>query len=101
MRRLRPHLRAGDASGGQAMLLLICANASIENAAMQAARHLLGVLTLGFALQCWAVLPGSKVPDFKLTDHRGQAHRLYDLTGEKAIVIMIQGNGCPIVRQAL
>lgn len=68
--------------------------------AMTAARHLFGVLALGFALQCWAVTPGSKVPDFKLTDHRGQSHRLYDLAGEKAIVIMIQGNGCPIVRQA-
>ena len=65
------------------------------------ARHILGVLTLGFALQCWAIAPGSKVPDFRLTDQRGQQHRLYDLNNQKAVVIMIQGNGCPIVRQAL
>jgi peroxiredoxin len=68
---------------------------------MRTARHVVGLLSLVFALQCWAIAPGSKVPDFRLTDHRGQQHRLYDMSGEKAIVIMIQGNGCPIVRQAL
>jgi peroxiredoxin len=68
---------------------------------MRAARLILGLLTCGLALQCWAIAPGSKVPDFRLTDHRGQQHRLYDMAGEKAIVVMIQGNGCPIVRQAL
>jgi len=68
---------------------------------MRIARRIVAVLTLGFALQCWAIAPGGKVPDFRLTDHRGQPHRLYDLAQQKAVVIMIQGNGCPIVRQAL
>jgi peroxiredoxin len=68
---------------------------------MRTARHMLGLLALGFALQCWAISPGGKVPDFKLTDQRGQQHRLYELGQQKAVVIMIQGNGCPIVRQAL
>jgi peroxiredoxin len=68
---------------------------------MTTARRIVGLLLLGFALQCWAIAPGSKVPDFRLTDHRGQQHRLYDLSQQKAVVIMIQGNGCPIVRQAL
>lgn len=48
-----------------------------------------------------AVEPGQKVDDFRLVDHRGQPHALYDLAGKKAVVIMVQGNGCPIVRQAL
>jgi len=68
---------------------------------MKAARHVLASLTLGFALQCWAISPGTTVADFRLPDHRGERHRLYDLAGKKAVVIMIQGNGCPIVRHAL
>ncbi len=68
---------------------------------MKVVRHTLALLALGFAVQCWAVTPGAKVPDFKLADQRGEQHRLYDLAQKKAVVIMIQGNGCPIVRQAL
>jgi peroxiredoxin len=48
-----------------------------------------------------ALEPGQKVDNFRLADHRGQAHALYDLANKKAVVIMVQGNGCPIVRQAL
>lgn len=68
---------------------------------MKAARYLLASFALGLTLQCGATTPGSKVADFRLADERGQAHRLYDLKQAKAVVIMIQGNGCPIVRQAL
>ena len=68
---------------------------------MKTARTLLASLALGLSLQCWAISPGTTVADFKLTDHRGQQHRLRDLAGKKAVVIMVQGNGCPIVRQAL
>jgi peroxiredoxin len=72
---------------------------------MNAARGILALLTslssLGFAAHSWAVAPGGTVPDFRLVDHRGQPHRLYDLSQQKAVVVMIQGNGCPIVRQAL
>jgi peroxiredoxin len=49
----------------------------------------------------FAVEPGQKVDNFRLVDHRGQSHALYDLANRKAVVIMVQGNGCPIVRQAL
>lgn len=49
----------------------------------------------------FAVEPGQKVDNFRLADHRGQPHALYDLANKKAVVIMVQGNGCPIVRQAL
>jgi peroxiredoxin len=49
----------------------------------------------------FAVEPGQKVDNFNLADHRGQPHALYDLSNKKAVVIMVQGNGCPIVRQAL
>jgi len=58
----------------------------------------LGTTLMSTAL---AVEPGQKVDNFRLVDHRGESHSLYDLTSKKAVVIMVQGNGCPIVRQAL
>lgn len=41
------------------------------------------------------------VDNFTLLDHRGDAHKLYYLSDSDAVVIMIHGNGCPIVRNAL
>ncbi len=44
---------------------------------------------------------GMKVDDFQFLDHEGMAHQLYYHSDAPAIVIMSQGNGCPIVRNAL
>ena len=44
---------------------------------------------------------GMTVDDFQLLDHNGAAHRLYYYKDSPAIVIMTQGNGCPIVRNAI
>ena len=44
---------------------------------------------------------GMRVDDFHLLDHRGSAHRLYYYEDAPAIVLMTQGNGCPIVRNAI
>ena len=64
---------------------------------------LVAVAWLGTALTstAFAVEPGQKVDNFRLVDHRGEPHALHDLAKKKAVVIMVQGNGCPIVRQAL
>lgn len=40
------------------------------------------------------------VDNFTLLDHNGKSHRLYYLSDRKAVVIMVQGNGCPIARTA-
>jgi hypothetical protein len=40
------------------------------------------------------------VDNFQLLDHEGQAHELYYYDDAPAIVLMVQGNGCPIVRNA-
>ncbi len=40
------------------------------------------------------------VDNFSLLDHKGRAHELYYYDDAPAIAIMIQGNGCPIVRNA-
>lgn len=41
------------------------------------------------------------VENFKLLDHTGKAHELFYYADASAVVIMIHGNGCPIVRNAL
>lgn len=39
-----------------------------------------------------------KIGDFALLDHQGKFHQLSWYGDQKAIVIFVQGNGCPIVR---
>jgi peroxiredoxin len=58
-------------------------------------------LATALASAAFAIEPGQKVDNFRLVDQRGEPHALYDLASKKAVVIMVQGNGCPIVRQAL
>ena len=41
------------------------------------------------------------VDNFSLLDHRGAAHELHYYSDAAAIVLIVQGNGCPIVRNAL
>ena len=44
---------------------------------------------------------GMRVDDFQLVDQEGLAHQLYYYRNAAAIVLMTQGNGCPIVRNAM
>ena len=48
-----------------------------------------------------ALAPNDHVDNFRLIDHAGKSHELYYLSDAKAVVFMVQGNGCPIVRNAL
>jgi mono/diheme cytochrome c family protein/peroxiredoxin len=48
-----------------------------------------------------ALDPGDRVDNFRLLDQNGASHELYYLSDAKAVVIMVHGNGCPIVRNAL
>jgi peroxiredoxin len=58
-------------------------------------------VTLGLTTQALAIEPGQGVDNFRLLDEQGRSHELYSLSDMKALVLMVQGNGCPIVRQAL
>jgi peroxiredoxin/mono/diheme cytochrome c family protein len=49
----------------------------------------------------WAMNPGERVDNFRLLDETGKSHELYYLSDMKAVVLMTQGNGCPIVRHAI
>lgn len=44
---------------------------------------------------------GLRVDNFRLRDHAGQLHELYAADSGPAVVLMSQGNGCPIVRNAM
>jgi peroxiredoxin len=60
------------------------------------------LVTLACGAACAAGLtPGAHVEDFTLGDQSGAAHRLYDLASKRAVVIMTQSNGCPIVRLSI
>ncbi|MBI1394114.1 MAG: redoxin domain-containing protein [Alphaproteobacteria bacterium] len=41
------------------------------------------------------------VENFRLVDHKGASHELYYHAEAPAVVLMTQGNGCPIVRAAM
>lgn len=58
-------------------------------------------VTMGLTAQALAIEPGQRVDNFRLLDQQGKSHELYYLSDMKAVVLMVQGNGCPIVRQAL
>ncbi len=43
----------------------------------------------------------NKVENFRLLDDEGKSHELYYYSDMKAVVLIWQGNGCPIVRQSI
>jgi len=64
-------------------------------------RALLAWLLTSAAGSAAGLAPGARVPDFTLMDETGAVHELYRLADKKAVVIMTQSNGCPIVRLAV
>jgi peroxiredoxin len=61
----------------------------------RASALLLALLLLGAA-------PGAqRADDFTLLDHEGRSHRLSDYGDRHAVVLFVQGNGCPIARNAV
>ena len=60
---------------------------------------LLAGLTLGG--HAGALSPGDRVDNFRLLDHNGASHELYYFSDAKAVVLMVHGNRCPIVRNTL
>jgi peroxiredoxin/mono/diheme cytochrome c family protein len=52
------------------------------------------------ATSAWAVEVGERVENFRLLAHTGDSHELYYYSNLDAVVFLVQGNGCPIVRNA-
>ncbi|MEQ9452878.1 MAG: redoxin domain-containing protein [Pseudomonadales bacterium] len=49
----------------------------------------------------WSITVQDRVDNFRLLDHQGASHELYYYSDAKAIAFLVQGNGCPIVRNAM
>lgn len=67
-------------------------------------RFLMTLVSVSVALaagQALALTTDQRVDNFRLLDQNGQSHELYYYDDAKAIVFLVQGNGCPIVRNAL
>ncbi|MCZ6617413.1 MAG: redoxin family protein, partial [Gammaproteobacteria bacterium] len=61
-------------------------------------RHFLSILLLGALAPSGQAVP---VDNFVLLDHQGNSHELYYQSDAKAVVIMVHGNGCNTVHEAL
>lgn len=64
-------------------------------------RSILMLIGVSLATSGWAIQVNDRVENFRLFDHEGASHELYYFRNAKAIVFMVQGNGCPIVRNAM
>ena len=63
-------------------------------------RRILSVAAFLTALTLSTAATAVPVDNFVLLDHKGQAHELYYQTDVKALAVFVQGNGCPIARNA-
>ena len=58
------------------------------------------IFTLFLSLGLFAIEPGDRVENFRLLDQKGSSHELFYYSDQKALVFLVQGNGCPIARLA-
>src|SRR4030095_5989165 len=68
---------------------------------MKSRRSCAALPLLWLTAQAWALNPGQVVDNFRLLDQNGKSHELYYSSDMKAVVLMVHGNGCPIVRPPL
>ena len=54
--------------------------------------------TLSSLPEAWGVELSERIENFTLLDHRGASHELYYYSDAEALVLLVQGNGCPISR---
>jgi hypothetical protein len=62
---------------------------------------MLRILAITVGLLLASSAQAERIENFVLLDQHGAAHNLHYHRDKSAVVIMIQGNGCPIVRNAL
>jgi hypothetical protein len=62
---------------------------------------MLRILAITVGLLIGSSVQAERIENFVLLDQHGDAHNLHYHRDKSAVVIMIQGNGCPIVRNAL
>ena len=58
------------------------------------------ILFASISYSLMAIEEGQKVENFRLFDHYGNSHELFYYNDVKALVFLVQGNGCPFARNA-
>ncbi len=66
--------------------------------AASAVALLVGIWGMGGGASIASAAAGQKVDNFELTDQNLLGHSLYSMADARAIVLITQGNGCPVVR---
>lgn len=95
-RQLQPFITIA-AGIGLTLLLSLGSQATLAKSTEKTSSHHKGM----HASSSVEGVVGMRVDDFQLLDHMGVAHRLFYYSDAPAIVVMTQGNGCPIVRNAV
>jgi len=62
--------------------------------------HRAGMLLGSLLWSAHALSAGDVADNFRLTDHHGVSHELYYLSDMKAVVLLAQGDGCDVSKQA-
>jgi peroxiredoxin len=83
----RPNTSKVATAALAALMVVACSNERAADAAPPAAKA-----------KSEAAAPATS-PNFTLADQNGASHELYKMTGASAIVMVMQGVGCPIVQQ--
>jgi len=82
---------------GAAILLVACS----DSATTPQGDHSEKGSSHNFATKSVPDMQNNLVDNFMLLDHTGKAQELFYNYDSKAVVIMVQGNGCPIVRNLI
>jgi peroxiredoxin len=93
--------RFSMALGSAGLLLLLGACGQSTTSTTEPGSAVTAVELVSPAASPVSDIVGMQVDDFQLLDHQGAAHQLYSYNKAPAIVLMTQGNGCPIVRNAI
>ena len=67
---------------------------------MKNTKLLITSLLILFSLGIYSIEANQKVENFRLNDQLGNSHELFYYSDHEALVFLVQGNGCPIARNA-
>ena len=95
----RPHRFAVPmlALGASALALAACSQEQVNASTAAEAQTPAAAVTADSEV----VAVGETVANFSLSDQNGVEHSLYDYDEADAVVLVMQGNGCPIVQKML
>ena len=67
---------------------------------MKNTKLLITSLLILFSVGIYSIEVNQKVENFRLNDQLGNSHELFYYSDQEALIFLVQGNGCPIARNA-